>query len=121
MVCAWMVFQMRAEKESLSEKEFRDLEFETRERLHLTQDKKVGMNTVTYGISEEIYILKNDRRVSYGIVIYANADEDGTATIIDSIRDITADKEKLAHLVDECNRLELSPIHLRDVIEDFVG
>ena len=55
------------------------------------------------------------------MIANANADEDGTATIIDSIRDITADKEKLAYLVDECNRLELPPIHLRDVIEDFVG
>ena len=112
---------MRAEKEGLSEKELRVLKIEMQERLHLTQDEKVGMNMVTYGISEEFYILKNDRRVSYGIVIYANADEDGTVTIIDSIRDITSDKEKLARLVDECNRLELSPIHLRDVIEDFIG
>lgn len=79
------------------------------------------MNKITYGISEEIYILNNQKRISYGIVVYSNADQDGTATIVDSVRDVSSNKENITRLVNECNRLRLSPIHLRDVVEDFIG
>ena len=79
------------------------------------------MNTITYGVSEEIYTLYDQKRISYGIVVYSNADQDGTATIVDSIRDVSSNKEKITRLVNECNRLGLSPIHLRDVVEDFIG
>lgn len=75
--------------------------------------------TATYGITEEIYTLGSDRRISYGIAAYADAELDGTAAIIASVHDITSDKEKLSDLIQACNRLGLSTIHLHDVIEDF--
>lgn len=75
---------------------------------------------IKYGITEEIYALGADRRVSYGIAAYANAEEDGTATIVASVHDITSDRQALAELVLSCNRSELSVIHLDDVIEDFL-
>ncbi len=78
-------------------------------------------STVTYGITEEVYSLGTDFRTAYGIVAYADAEEDGTATILRSVRDITSDKEKLKALVDICNRLKLSTIHLLDVVEDFLA
>lgn len=77
--------------------------------------------SITYGITEEIYSLGTDRRVSYGIAAYANAEEDGTATIVASVHDITADRQSLSELVLSCNRSELSVVHLDDVIEDFLA
>ena len=78
------------------------------------------MMNVTYGLTEERYFLGVDSRVSYGIVAYADAEEDGTATIVASVHDITADRQALSELVEICNRLELSLIHLNDVVEDFL-
>lgn len=79
------------------------------------------MITVTYGITEEKYTLGQQTRISYGIAAYSNSEIDGTATIIASVQDISEDREKLSRLVQTCNCLELSVIHLRDVIEDFLG
>lgn len=36
------------------------------------------------------------------------------------VKDISTDKHKIEKLVNLCNELELSPIHLDDVIEDFL-
>ena len=79
------------------------------------------MLNVTYGVTEEIYSLGHSFRTSYGIAAYAASAEDGTATIVASVHDITADKQALSELVDLCNHLELSTIHLNDVVEDFLA
>ena len=80
------------------------------------------MIKVTYGIVEERYTLGNESRVSYGISAYSDdASENGTATIVSSVHDITSNKESLARLVDDCNRLKLSTVHLHDVVEDFLS
>ena len=73
----------------------------------------------TYGMIEEIYTIAGRRRVSYGIAAFADARNTDTATLAVSVHDLTADKDKLAELVALCNRLELSPTHLQDVIGDF--
>lgn len=78
------------------------------------------MSRITYGLVEERYLLDGRGRTSYGIVAYADAESDGTATVIASVHDVTSDKTRLAELVQRCNRLKLSPIHLEDVIEDFL-
>ena len=79
------------------------------------------MMKLTYAVTEERYALGNESRTSYGIVAYANAEQNGTTTIVASIRDITSDKNRLKKLVDDCNRLELSTVHLPDVVEDFLS
>lgn len=79
------------------------------------------MINVTYAISEEKYTFGEECRTSYGIVAYSNVDQDGTKTIIASVRDITSDRDALARLVSDCNRLELSTVHLNDVVEDFLS
>ena len=76
--------------------------------------------TITYGITEELYSLGEIRRTSYEIAAYADVDEEGTATIVASVHDITSDKHKLAELVRKCNQLGLSVVHLNDVVEDFL-
>ena len=79
------------------------------------------MMNVTYGVTEEIYSLGAASRVSYGIAAYADAEEEGTATIVASVHDVTTDKQALDELVSLCNRLELSTVHLMDVVEDFLA
>ena len=79
------------------------------------------MMNVTYAVAEEKYVIGNESRISYGIVAYSNTEQEGTATIVASIRDITSDKNRLKKLVDDCNRLELSTVHLHDVVEDFLS
>ena len=79
------------------------------------------MMNVTYGVAEEIYSLGTVVRTSYGIVAYANAEEDGIATIVASVHDVTSDKQALAELASRCNRLELSTVHLTDIVEDFLA
>ena len=78
------------------------------------------MKNITYAVSEEKYTFGNETRISYGIVAYSNADQDGSKTIVASIRDVTSNKERLVELVNDCNRLELSTVHLNDVVEDFL-
>lgn len=79
------------------------------------------MINVTYAIIEEKYTLGNESRVSYGISAYSDASENGTATIVASVHDITSNKESLTRLVDDCNRLKLSTVHLRDVVDDYLS
>ena len=78
------------------------------------------MKNITYAVSEERYTFADEARISYGIVAYSNADEDGSKTIVASVRDVTSDKISLTKLVNDCNRLELSTVHLNDVVEDFL-
>ncbi len=79
--------------------------------------------TVTYGVVEEIYSLGAASRIAYGIVAYATAETDGTAAVwpLQAVHDITSDREKLQALVETCNRLQLSTVHLLDVVEDFLA
>lgn len=79
------------------------------------------MMNITYGVTEEIYSWGATSRISYGIAAYADTEEDDTAIIVASAHDITSDKQALAELVSLCNRLELSTIHLNDVVEDFLA
>ncbi len=76
---------------------------------------------VTYGVIQEIYSLNGNTRISYGIAAYANADKDGSATVVEAVHDITSDEARLQTLSNLCNSLELSAIHLRDVVEDFLN
>lgn len=75
---------------------------------------------ITYEITEEAYSLGASTHVSYGIAAYA-CSEDGDTTMIDAIPNITADKQSLLALVALCNRLELSVLHLREVIDDYLA
>ena len=80
-----------------------------------------GMRNVVYALSEEKIYLGNEHRISYGIVACSCAEANGTATIVASVHDITASRENLSELVDDCNRLGLSVMHLADVVEDFLS
>ena len=77
-------------------------------------------NGITYDVREEVYCLGEKRRVAFGIVAYAAAEEDGSATVIASVGDVCAQREPVADLAGLCTALRLDPSHLYDVVEDFL-
>ena len=72
---------------------------------------------ITYILCRETYKSKRSERITYGIAAYAEDKQ----TCITKLHDITSDKNALAELVSLCNRLQLSPIHRHDVVEDFLA
>lgn len=76
---------------------------------------------ITYGITEEVYVLGESRRISYGIAAYADSAAEGTSAIVASVRDVSCSRSQLEILANLCNRIRLDPDHLSDVIEDFLG
>ncbi len=52
--------------------------------------------------------------VTYGIQLSRNG------CILSEINDISTDFQAVCALADQCTRLELSPVHFPDVIEDFI-
>lgn len=77
--------------------------------------------SITYAVTEEVYVLGESRRIAYGIAVYADSAEEGTAAIIASVRDVASSSSRLEHLVNLCNKLSLEPDHLYDVVEDYLG
>ena len=75
--------------------------------------------SITYGILEETHELGEERRTSYGIAAYLDAEHSHTAAIAATVCDITDDKTRLQALVALCNELQLDLVHLDDIIEDF--
>ena len=60
----------------------------------------------------------NATRIGFGI---ATVEEyDGITIILESISDISTDIEPIERLVKVCNNLQLDPIHLQDVVTDFL-
>ena len=74
------------------------------------------MNNIKYAVVEGDASAETDFTVTYGITAY----DPSSNRVIAHIGNITCDKKRLEHLVDLCNRGKLSPIHLYDVVEDFL-
>ena len=64
---------------------------------------------------------KNGNATRIGFGIAAVEEYDGITTILESISDISANIEPVEHLVELCNNLQLDPIHLQDVVTDFLA
>lgn len=71
-----------------------------------------------YIVVECNYICGAESRKSYGIAYVCVSD--GVVTILQSVTDITSDKSSIEHIVDFCCRLQLEPIHLIDIIDDYI-
>ncbi len=76
---------------------------------------------ITYGVVKEIYFLNGTQREAYGIAGFSNAEEDGTATIVLSVNDITPDYNAISSLVETLNKNDVSRVHIYDIIEDFIS
>ena len=58
--------------------------------------------------------LEGQQYLCYGIkMLYAGAEV--------TVEDLSLHREEIEKLVRLCNEQELSPIHFRDVLEDFLG
>ena len=77
--------------------------------------------TIAYGVSEEKYWVGDTIRISYGLVVFADSKTNGIVFIAASVRDISNSKTRIEQLADLFSRMELSPIHLNDVIADFLA
>ncbi len=72
-----------------------------------------------YSIFEEVTSGK-PFPISYGIVFTPDTSASEFYKAI-RISDISGDYEKISTLAALCNQLELSPLHLCDVVEDFLA
>ena len=72
-----------------------------------------------YILMENTLLYGDGTRTCYGIA--AAHVYDGIVTVLDSVTDITANRQPLEELVKLCNELSLEPIHLNDIVEDFLA
>lgn len=76
---------------------------------------------VVYEVVGEPQPLGDSNCISYGIAAYIDAATSNTKNVIAYVRDVTVSKTEIENLVQKCNAFGLSPIHLVDVIEDFLN
>ena len=84
-------------------------------------ENSAAKNEITYGTIREIYEFGGNCRSAYGIAVYSSAESGGIVSVILSFHDVSADKERVDKLVWLCNQLALAPVHLAEVIEDFMA
>ncbi len=70
---------------------------------------------VRYEVTEGDFGLDGESYRSYGVAVM----EDGVA--LKRIDDVSLEKNDIVNLVNLCNELELSPVHIDDVIENFLA
>ena len=78
------------------------------------------MNTVTYEMTEGVITLEGKPHVTYGIAARVPSGIGNVGSTIVAVSDISTDVAKVDALIERCNRLALSPVHLHDVVEDFL-
>ena len=77
------------------------------------------MQEKKYILIENSCTLEDAEHTTYGIAL-ANNHDDG-ADLIKSVHGISCDTQRVERLAELCTKLELSPEHLSDVIEDFLA
>jgi hypothetical protein len=70
-------------------------------------------------VVQSIYKNGSAKRTAFGIA--AVEEYDGITTILESISDVSSDIDAIERLVEVCNNLQLDPIHLQDVVSDFLA
>ena len=73
-----------------------------------------------YRITHEEHTLEGRSYRSYGIAVDLDDGDGAIGQEIARIDDITASAETLRPLVELCSRLELSPVHFAEIIDDFI-
>lgn len=72
-----------------------------------------------YVVVKSEYINGDRTRIGYGIAVVE--EYDGRVSVLDSVSDICLDVKSVEGLAELCNRAELDPIHLHEVVSDFFG
>ena len=75
------------------------------------------INNFLYSIFNDEYNLEGETHIGFGILITSTTDN----KVITRIEDVTTSKYELCTLVQLCNDLSLNPIHIYDVVEDFLS
>lgn len=68
-----------------------------------------------YICHKETYSMENNTYVGYGIAVQAS---DGS--ILSVMPDISVNESEVQDLIELCNSLVLDPIHLHDVVQDYL-
>lgn len=71
-----------------------------------------------YTINEKTISINDMSRISYGMDIYD--DTYGRMILLLKIYDISTEKNKVEVLISSCNRLNASPTHIFEIIEDIL-
>lgn len=71
-----------------------------------------------YIVVQSTYKNGDITRIGFGIA--AVEEYDGVTTVLESISDLSSDIKPIERLVKGCNNLQLDPIHLQDVVTDFL-
>lgn len=69
----------------------------------------------TYLLTSGIYADESGTHRGFGIAVVIDSN------IVQKAEDISTDEKTVAHLVNLCNRMKLSPAHFYDVIDDFIS
>lgn len=77
------------------------------------------MQEQKYVLIKSSYKLEEAEHTTYGIGI-ADA-HDGGSELIEAVSGLSCDKQRVERLAELCTKLELSPEHLYDVIDDFLA
>ena len=72
-----------------------------------------------YIVIQSTYKNGSAKRTAFGIA--AVEEYDGITTILESISDISSDIRSVKRLVELCNDHQLSLVHFRDVVSDFLA
>ena len=72
-----------------------------------------------YIVVQSTYKNGNSTRIGFGIAVVE--EYDGVTAILESIPDLSPDIEPIERLVEVCNELQLEPVHLQDVVTDFLA
>lgn len=73
----------------------------------------------TYQVVQSIYPHISEAPHTYGIAATTTYDE--CMVVLISVHDICQDLLAITKLVELCNQLQLDPIHLQDVVDDFLA
>lgn len=73
------------------------------------------MQNIRYAIVKDTLSLEGISHITYGIIILQNNKP------IRYIYDVFLNINEVENLVELCNKQRLSPIHIDDVIDDFIG
>ena len=68
---------------------------------------------------EELFSQYIGNYISYGIKVTTEND-DGEQITIDSVSDVSIEREVAEKITELCNQLQLDPIQLFDVVEDMI-
>ncbi len=78
------------------------------------------MSSVKYVLLEEKFSLGGNNFNAYGIIAVSDCIGQIETEVIETVHNISPVKEEVMLLIERCNRYRLSPIHLSDVVEDFL-